>query len=342
MFTHSKLNLRNSLLHILLLSNISKCQENKDNDLIFKILDTEDTNPLLLADKQEVDNSFNEAKTQGVKNKDDSSTVLDPPEELSMNNKYLNNIDIENCNNINLKLNDPVKKTAVTSFPGSGNTWMRHLLHMGTGYHTGSIYHDGKLKDKGFLGEGLEWDDDRVVGIKLHKMGYLKKLANEREKDMNELMQKAVLLIRSPYRALMSEFNRVNNAHHLHVGKADPTAFTNGTWDTFLSQNIEKWQTSITSWTEQFTGDVHVVCYEDLKENTFENLDKILNFMEVEFARPHCIQANTDGSFKRKSATDAEVKRYFNSRQRQQLLDNIQIVKDSLRLGNHKDCTELF
>lgn len=188
---------------------------------------------------------------------------------------------IDDCSEINLKLDSPAIKTAITSFPGSGNTWMRHLLHMSTGYHTGSIYHDGKLRDKGFLGETLDWNDDRVVGIKLHKMGYLKKLAIEEEKDMTDLIEKAVLLIRSPYRALMSEFNRVNNDHHLHVGKADETAFRNGTWDKFLEENIERWQNSITSWINQYEGSVHVVCYEDLKENTFENVGRILKFIDL-------------------------------------------------------------
>lgn len=192
------------------------------------------------------------------------------------------NIKINDCEHIILnEALQPAKKVAVTSFPGSGNTWMRHLLHMATGYHTGSIYHDGKLKEKGFLGETLEWDDPRVVGIKLHKYGYLKKLAIDSEVEDKSLIEKAVLLIRSPYRALMSEFNRVNNEHHLHVGKADLTAFSDGTWDTFLSTNIEKWQTSITSWIESYSGEVQVVCYEDLKDNTHDNLENILKFIDL-------------------------------------------------------------
>lgn len=251
-------------------------------------------------------------------------------------------VNFDNCDKINLNMDSPVKKTAVTSFPGSGNTWMRHLLHMSTGYHTGSIYHDGKLKDKGFLGETLDWNDDRVVGIKLHKMGYLKKLAAEQNQRMTDLMEKAVLLIRSPYRALMSEFNRVNNEHHLHVGKADAQAFRNGTWDSFLDENIEKWQNSITSWINHYDGSVHVVCYEDLKENTFENVARILKFMEVGFNRPHCITQNTDGSFKRASSPDLEIKRYFNSKQREKLEENIRIVKKALDENLHQDCTEFY
>ena len=194
-------------------------------------------------------------------------------------------INFENCNEINLNINQPTEKIAITSFPGSGNTWLRHLLHMATGYHTGSFYHDGKLKDKGFLGEALNWDDDRLVGIKIHKMGLLKKTAQSRSQDMRDLISKAVLLIRSPYRAIMSEFNRVNNPHHMHTGKAETEAFFNGTWDQFLDENIYKWENSITTWFNQFDNDgkqrVHVVCYEDLKEDTFKNVGNILGFIDL-------------------------------------------------------------
>ena len=43
--------------------------------------------------------------------------------------------------------------TALISFPGSGNTWVRHLLEEVTGVYTGSIYCDKVLKKSGFLGE---------------------------------------------------------------------------------------------------------------------------------------------------------------------------------------------
>lgn len=38
---------------------------------------------------------------------------------------------------------------ALASFPGSGNTWTRHLLELATGYYTGSYYYDMSIYDKG-------------------------------------------------------------------------------------------------------------------------------------------------------------------------------------------------
>lgn len=38
---------------------------------------------------------------------------------------------------------------ALSSFPGAGNTWVRHLMELATGYYTGSYYFDGTLYNRG-------------------------------------------------------------------------------------------------------------------------------------------------------------------------------------------------
>lgn len=41
---------------------------------------------------------------------------------------------------------------ALSSFPGAGNTWVRHLIEHATGFYTGSYYFDGTLYNKGEWG----------------------------------------------------------------------------------------------------------------------------------------------------------------------------------------------
>lgn len=41
---------------------------------------------------------------------------------------------------------------ALSSFPGAGNTWVRHLIEHATGFYTGSYYFDGTLYNKGERG----------------------------------------------------------------------------------------------------------------------------------------------------------------------------------------------
>lgn len=43
---------------------------------------------------------------------------------------------------------------ALSSFPGAGNTWARHLIEHATGFYTGSYYFDGTLYSKGERGQG--------------------------------------------------------------------------------------------------------------------------------------------------------------------------------------------
>jgi len=63
----------------------------------------------------------------------------------------------ENCS-MTPRLLDPAENrpiVAISSFPGSGNTWARHLLHMASGYWTGSRRQSNHLKQAGWMGEGI-------------------------------------------------------------------------------------------------------------------------------------------------------------------------------------------
>ncbi|KAB0400147.1 hypothetical protein E2I00_017845, partial [Balaenoptera physalus] len=79
---------------------------------------------------------------------------------------------------------------ALSSFPGAGNTWARHLIEHATGFYTGSYYFDGTLYNKGFKGEKDHWRSRRTICVKTHESG-------RREIEM---FDSAILLIRNPYR----------------------------------------------------------------------------------------------------------------------------------------------
>lgn len=59
--------------------------------------------------------------------------------------------------------------TALASFPGAGNTWVRLLVQQMTGVWTGSIYSDGDLRANGFPAELKS--GDRVMVVKTHEWG---------------------------------------------------------------------------------------------------------------------------------------------------------------------------
>ena len=55
----------------------------------------------------------------------------------------------------------------LASFPGSGNTWMRHLLERGSGIATGNIYDADLSLARVFIGENVS-EGNQVVAIKTH------------------------------------------------------------------------------------------------------------------------------------------------------------------------------
>ena len=114
---------------------------------------------------------------------------------------------------------------ALVSFHGSGNTWLRYLLEQATGYYTGSIYCDSALKAV-FPGESVA--SGNVVAVKTHHSD-----SRDLPKDIQlatgqEKYHKAVVLVRNPFDALISEANRRWNSkqsRNAHIGLANEASF---------------------------------------------------------------------------------------------------------------------
>ena len=88
---------------------------------------------------------------------------------LIENNNKNNSNSALNCTWPTLKLRSKEGPlTALASKPGSGNTWVRHLLQLATGIQTGSIFNEQRLKRNGFPGEGIV--NGSVIAIKTHNL----------------------------------------------------------------------------------------------------------------------------------------------------------------------------
>jgi len=72
---------------------------------------------------------------------------------------------------------------AINSFPGSGNTWARHLLHMATGYWTGNRRSSNKLKAAGWAAEDNDCKDRTTVAQKTHRLSHNKGLTNHHSRQ---------------------------------------------------------------------------------------------------------------------------------------------------------------
>lgn len=112
---------------------------------------------------------------------------------------------------------------------------------------------------------------------------------------------KAILLVRDPDRSILAEFNRQSGGH---VGFASPERYkrTKGRcklemlilnqcdlcivephliadWQQFVTNKLWAWEQMNLQWAKNFTGDVHIVYYDDLVDNVDGTLRGILHFL---------------------------------------------------------------
>ncbi|CAH1777293.1 unnamed protein product [Owenia fusiformis] len=223
-------------------------------------------------------------------------------------------------------------KTALVSFPGSGNTWARHLVQQLSGAFTGSIYRDGLLMKK-FPGEGKK--DDSVVAIKTHEP-----LWNHND---GVTFQRAILVIRNPFDALKAEYTRrsgmghnkevVDPSNYFHKRKRDWGLFLNGKRPNSASfVSMHGWMYSTIEWLTEFPGHLIVVHYEQLKKNLKSQLIEIASFLKINVTQSllDCIIcSNSDGGFKRRHRTN-ETFDPFDNRTKAVLNHYVKIVETTL------------
>ncbi|XP_065709196.1 sialate:O-sulfotransferase 1 [Patagioenas fasciata] len=179
---------------------------------------------------------------------------------------------------------------ALSSFPGAGNTWARHLIEHATGIYTGSYYFDGALYNKGFKGEKDHWRSRRTICVKTHESG----------KTEIEMFDSAILLIRNPYKSLMAEFNR---KYAGHLGYATDRNWQSKEWPDFVNSYASWWASHVLDWLK-YGKRLLVVHYEDLKQSLIPKLKEMVEFLNVTVTEDRllCVENNRDGNFKRSGA----------------------------------------
>ncbi|XP_066119034.1 sialate:O-sulfotransferase 1 [Saccopteryx bilineata] len=176
---------------------------------------------------------------------------------------------------------------ALSSFPGAGNTWARHLIEHATGFYTGSYYFDGTLYNKGFKGEKDHWRSQRTICVKTHESG-------RREIEM---FDSAILLIRNPYRSLVAEFNRKCAGH---LGYAADRNWKSKEWPDFVNSYASWWSSHVLDWLK-YGKRLLVVHYEELRRSLVPTLREMVAFLNVSVSEERllCVENNKEGSFRR-------------------------------------------
>ncbi|XP_067655941.1 WSCD family member CG9164-like [Haliotis asinina] len=190
----------------------------------------------------------------------------------------------------------PLPLTALASFPGTGNTWTRHLIEQMTGLATGSV-HNARILRSVFCGE--ERADNTVVAIKTH----LRYPSNTFTPD------KVLLIIRNPYGAIVANFNRIYSGHP--KGKA-PTEAWRKYWLSECRRFRRDWLPFYKSWLK--ADHLMPVVYENLLDNLEKELARILSFLGVPGDVLRAV-ADPEGCFHRRN-TSSSLQHYTPSQRR--------------------------
>ncbi|XP_034276686.1 sialate:O-sulfotransferase 1 [Pantherophis guttatus] len=218
---------------------------------------------------------------------------------------------------------------ALSSFPGAGNTWVRHLIEHATGIYTGSYYFDGTLYNKGFKGEKDHWRSRRTICVKTHESG---------RKEI-EMFDAAILLIRNPYKSLVAEFNRKCAGH---LGYATDQNWKSKEWPDFVNSYASWWASHVLDWLK-YGKHLLVVHYEDLEEALLPKLREMVEFLNitVTYDRLLCVENNRDGNFKRSGAKQKGFEP-FTKEMKEGIDQFIVIVDKALRERNFTGLPKMY
>lgn len=220
----------------------------------------------------------------------------------------------EECGNYSITFKPPrsLPTRALASFPSSGNTWIRYLIEGATGIFTGSLYDDTSLTRKGMYGEGIIYDSGMTILQKSHgyTTGDAMKVSHQERLNQNhldELNHQGVIVIRNPFKALISH-------RHLdvggHTGYAPKAHFLGRGWAEFVTLKTGLWKDFYVDWlTLSEPVNIHVTYYEHLKTDPVGEMEKILHYLKlpIDNKRLQCVASNTDGLFKRKPSKNVPL-----------------------------------
>ena len=135
------------------------------------------------------------------------------------------------------------------------------MIQQSTGFLTGSIYTEDQLKGRGFPGEGVM--DSSVIVVKTHSLDRTAGPNSPHEKYLNaenghstRQFDKAILLIRDPHEAILSDFNRMKGGH---TGHAELDDFKSEKWQKFFYTAVKEWKRFNSVWIKLFERYVFLI-----------------------------------------------------------------------------------
>ncbi|WAR00788.1 WSCD-like protein [Mya arenaria] len=230
-----------------------------------------------------------------------------------------NSVDHGDCQRRYARLScEPLPVTALVSFPGSGNTWVRHLLQQLTGIGTGSVYCDPMLHASGFPFECAR-QFERTIAVKTHDL------------EHKVQFERAVLVIRNPYDTLLSYFNLRLSGHtgipkQMHLIAVAEMAF---------KYSLDQYVSMVNTTLRQFQGRLHVLQYDNLLQDLPGEMRRLATFLNIPVSESDvsCTALLQEGTFRRKMENADRLKLLrliYNADKQRRLLEATRQVEGML------------
>ena len=120
----------------------------------------------------------------------------------------------------------------------------------------------------------------------------------------SDIFDKAVLIVRDPFDALVAEWNRQFAGYIGHAPKSSFQSDGGMEWKSYVYKGIQQWRDFNIAWHHYFTstGNLHVLTYELLAKNTRVEITKLLAFLNITPIDQtlKCCMSRKEGLFHRK------------------------------------------
>jgi len=190
------------------------------------------------------------------------------------------------------------------SYPGSGNTWLRHIIEISTGILTGGEYCDVDLA-KVFHGECTQFHPSNFSAYKSHfpYFEYRDTRFAPKGAVFHEVFKRAIVIVRDPKEAILSEYKRSKS--YSHVQDLSPDQFQADDWLRYVRTMSSAWVNYITYW-EEYPGDKMFVMFSNMQTGMGTEVRRILRFLGESPEYAYCYLGQTDGYFKREKSAKTQ------------------------------------
>lgn len=110
-------------------------------------------------------------------------------------------------------------------------------------------------------------------------------------------------------------------------------------WEHFITERVPEWRKHTISWITEYKGPLHIVFYEDMVSNFYEEMYKLFTFLglSVTYRDIWCASVNQEGRYHRVDKPEwLKSSDLFSSKMKALVKENINLVSNAIKTNNEQ------